>query len=488
MVSEFLKKARNYESDADKEFDADNRPLFHLSSRTGWMNDPNGFSFYNGEYHLFYQYHPYNTKWGPMHWGHCTTKDFVHWRYLPAALAPDTAHDDKGCFSGSAIEKDGRHFLLYTGVHGSAAGSRTGVFQEQCLAVGNGSDYEKYGDGPVITTQMIPDGFSEKDFRDPKVFFEKGIYYCAVGARAADGSGAVLLYRSKDLINWSYSHVIAACRGQYGTMWECPDYFVLDNKRVMLVSPQDMLYVKHEFHAGNGTLCVIGRNCGAEEDFERLSAYAIDYGTDFYAPQTVQAADGRRIMTAWMKSWDNDINPDGFDWNGMMIFPRELSVKGDRLFQKPAEEICAYRGKCTEISAELCDEKKIYNALRGRTADMEIELSAIRCSRIVFNIAESEDFRTSIEYMPDTEILSFDRNMSGIRRDAVNTREILAKQDRGRLKLRLLLDRFSAELFVNDGEKVLTSLIFTDASADGFSCEVYGGSAKLKIKHYEIKP
>ena len=117
MISQTLREARKFEETVEKTIPGAERPDFHLSTRVGWMNDPNGFSFYNGKYHMFYQYHPYDSHWGPMHWGHAVSDDLLHWEYLPAALAPDEIYDRDGCFSGSAIVlPDGRHLLMYTGV------------------------------------------------------------------------------------------------------------------------------------------------------------------------------------------------------------------------------------------------------------------------------------------------------------------------------------------------------------------------------------
>ena len=117
MVSPILQKARKYEETFEKNIKKEERPDFHLTPRIGWMNDPNGFSFYNGQYHLFYQYYPYGSHWGIMHWGHAVSSDLLHWNYLPAAMAPDEAYDKDGCFSGSAVTlPDGRHLLMYTGV------------------------------------------------------------------------------------------------------------------------------------------------------------------------------------------------------------------------------------------------------------------------------------------------------------------------------------------------------------------------------------
>ncbi len=117
MISQTLREARKFEEASEKLIKKEDRPAFHLSVRTGWLNDPNGFCWYQGKYHLFYQYHPYSSQWGPMHWGHAVSSDLLHWEYLPAALAPDEFYDRDGCFSGSAIElPDGRHLLMYTGV------------------------------------------------------------------------------------------------------------------------------------------------------------------------------------------------------------------------------------------------------------------------------------------------------------------------------------------------------------------------------------
>ncbi len=197
MTSQTLREARKYEEACEKFISPEERPAFHLSSRTGWMNDPNGFSWYHGQYHMFYQYHPYDSNWGPMHWGHAVSKDLLHWEYLPAALAPDEHYDKDGCFSGSAIElADGRHLLMYTGVvQERQKNGELLEIQTQCLAVGDGIDYEKYEQNPVLDEKDLPEGFSRVDFRDPKILQkEDGSYCCVVGNRPADGSGQILLF------------------------------------------------------------------------------------------------------------------------------------------------------------------------------------------------------------------------------------------------------------------------------------------------------
>ena len=168
-----LETAREFERKEAARIPAASRPAFHLSPVVGWMNDPNGFSYYGGRYHLFYQYHPYNMVWGPMHWGHAASADLLHWDYLPCALAPDTAADAAGCFSGSAIPlPDGELLLLYTGVQPAATGHKE--LQAQCVAVGDGRDFAKDAANPVIPAGMLPEGFCAADFRDPKIWAENG--------------------------------------------------------------------------------------------------------------------------------------------------------------------------------------------------------------------------------------------------------------------------------------------------------------------------
>ena len=189
MTSEKLSRAREYEKKHLAALDADVLPRYHVTGGVGWINDPNGFSLYRGEYHLFFQYNPYSTDWDAMHWGHVKTRDFIRWERLPAALAPDAEYDSYGCFSGSAIElPDGRHLLLYTGVRKEArADGMEEELQTQCVAIGDGVDYEKYEGNPVITAADLPKGGSARDFRDPKIWREDGRYYAVAGDRCPDG-------------------------------------------------------------------------------------------------------------------------------------------------------------------------------------------------------------------------------------------------------------------------------------------------------------
>ena len=289
-MSQALRDARRYEEGVETYIKPEDRPGFHLSARVGWMNDPNGFSYYMGQYHMFYQYHPYDSHWGPMHWGHAVSTDLLHWEYLPAALAPDRIYDRDGCFSGNAITlPDGRHMLMYTGIINEIGeGGKTQEVQTQNLAFGDGLDYEKYEGNPVLTDADLPEGGSKYAFRDPKPWRVADGTYRALIANDREGHGGqMLLFRSEDAIHWEFVKAFSENHYRLGRMWECPDFFRLDENDVLFVSPQDMLPEGFEYHNGNGTVCQIGTFDEKSGRFTPEYHQAIDYGIDFYALQSL---------------------------------------------------------------------------------------------------------------------------------------------------------------------------------------------------------
>ncbi|MDE6259839.1 MAG: glycoside hydrolase family 32 protein [Oscillospiraceae bacterium] len=492
MISETLQKAREFESHYGSFIPADQRPAFHVTPTIGWMNDPNGFSPYKGEYHLFYQYHPYSNEWGPMHWGHLKTKDFIAWERLPVAIAPDESYDASGCFSGSAIElPDGRQLLLYTGVqrHHNKEGFIQDI-QAQCVAIGDGVDYEKCGENPVLGAADLPEGGSFIDFRDPKIWQEAdGTYYAVIGNRTEDTSGAILLYCSTDGLKWELARTLDRCNNQYGKMWECPDFFVLDGVHVLLTSPQEMSPIGLEFHAGNGTVCLIGDYDPAGKGFVRRYAQAIDYGLDFYAPQTLLTPDGRRVMIAWMQNWSTvGAKPYNCRWFGQMTLPRELSVKNGRLYQNPVREFEGYRERCViHNNIPVCSEVNL-PGIQGRMLDMTVTVrptgsEPYRWFRV--RVAKDGEHETIIRYRPDQGTIKIDRTRSGLPHDIVHTRSFLVSYREGEIKLRIILDRFSLEVFVNDGEQAASTVIYTRQEADAITFEA-GGAALMDVEKYDI--
>ena len=492
MISKKLQRAREFE-EKYLPYTEDEQPKFHVTGGIGWINDPNGIAPYKGEYHLFFQYYPYDTKWGPMHWGHVKTRDFIRWERLPAALAPDADYDRDGCFSGSAVElPDGRHLLMYTGVR--AVRRRNGKieeFQTQCVAIGDGVDYEKLDCNPVIDASLIPEGGSVNDFRDPKIWREGDRFFAAIGNRCADGSGTILIYRSEDAVHWEYVNVLSACHNQYGRMWECPDLFELDGKDVLLVSPQEMAAIGLEFHPGNANVCLIGHYDRENFHLMRERVQAIDYGLDFYAPQTLLTEDGRRVMIAWMQNWEtSSCKPQELRFMGQMTLPRELSIRGGRLYQTPVRELEQYRGVKIDYYNVLINGETSLRGITGRYLDMTVtvrpgnESSPYKWFRLY--VARDGEHFTMIRFRPDTSTIKVDRTHSGFPHDIVNIREFPVRTHNGELKLRVVMDRYCLELFVNDGESAASFVLYTpeEAGAVSFSSE---GAVLLDVEKFDLE-
>lgn len=481
-----LERANDYQK--NNRIPVDQRPVYHITPPIGWMNDPNGFSVYQGRVHLFYQYHPYSDKWGPMHWGHYISNDFITWKELPVALAPDQEYDVAGCFSGSAIETDEGHILLYTGVmeEEQADGSKIS-YQNQCMAIGDGISYNKLTENPVISATQLPEGFSQTDFRDPKIWKEDGIYYLVAGNKNEKDNGQVVLFQSKDLRKWDYLSVLSDNQnGTYGMMWECPDFFSLGEKYILIVSPQYMLADGKEFHNGNQSIALIGDY--DRSDFKLLDEQivSLDYGTDFYAPQTLETEDGRRIMIAWMHSWDMEFKPQHQKWNGMMTVPRELQLKEGRLYQNPVKEIETYWTESAIWENQRISGVCTIPEIQGRVLDMTIEILEGDYQKFVVHFAHNEKYDTCFIYDHKQQCITFDRTFSGVQRDVVCERNMVIKDHQKHLKLRLLFDHQSVELFVNDGRQAFSAIIYTPLEADDiiFECD---GELFVNIEKHKIQ-
>ena len=297
------------------------RFVHHFEPDAGWMNDPNGLCYYNGKYHAFFQYNPYAPQWDTMHWGHAVSEDLIHWTQVDTALYPDQPYEDEGgCFSGSAVEKDGTLHLFYTSVSHKMG-------QTQSLATSReGLHFDKHPCNPIIPKgpYCTPEG-RNPDFRDPKVIQAFGKYYMVAGA--CDGSeGQVLLYASDDLTAWDYLGIAYASDAFGGTL-ECPDLFPLGDKWVLMFSAMKPTVASTVFLIGHFD----GRRFTPEEEI-----YS-EYGTDFYAPQSFEDATGRRILIGWFYHWGKAL-PEGAKTAGALSVPRELSLKNGYIYNYPVEE------------------------------------------------------------------------------------------------------------------------------------------------------
>ena len=483
-ISEKLQQARDYEAREGAAIPAADRPRLHLTPRVGWMNDPNGFCHYKGAYHLFYQYYPYDTVWGPMHWGHAVSTDLLHWDYLPCAMAPDTPADEKGCFSGSAVElPDGRLALMYTGV----SGTDKAVVQAQCVAVGDGVDFVKDAHNPVLPPRQQPEGFCTADFRDPKIWREGDRYYCVAAGLHREDVGSIQLYESEDALHWTFVRVLDASRDELGLMWECPDFFPLDGRQLLLVSPQSIgSCADPEIRPGYATLALVGDYDPETHRFDRRSVQLLDAGTEFYAPQTTLTPDGRRVMVAWMENWETCKGaPRRHRWFSRMTLPRELTVREGRLYQNPVREIEAHWQEEARRTLRVEGDQPLPE-FSGRYQDVSLVLDAAQspdCRALTLGFAQGGKCATTLRWEADREELVFDRSRCGTRWDMANIRRIPARARDGRLTLRLILDGDSVELFVNDGERTITSIIDTPPEADALSLHSDGPAMVELVRH-----
>ena len=339
---------------------------------------------------------------------------------------------------------------------------------------------------------MLPEGSSTEDFRDPKIWWDEAdrCFYAVMGSRTADGSGAVVLFRSGDALRWEYCSTLDRSRNQYGKMWECPDFFPLDGTDVLIVSPMEMLAEGLEFHNGNNAAYLTGRWDRHARTFERLELRALDYGLDFYAPQTLLTPDGRRVLIGWMQSPETGHSqPHDIKWFGQMTIPRELSVRGGRLLQRPVRELERYRGELVICRNVYVRERLCLPQVSGRCVDMTVRVrpaGGALYQKFTIKIAKDTEFYTAVTYDPGSSVLRFDRSHSGFRHNIVASRKALVRYQEGEIKLRFIIDRFSAEVFVNNGEQVMTSTLYTPQNADSISFEAEG-SAIIDVEKYSLE-
>jgi len=504
MISEKLQKARDYVAEHSARISSENYPLFHVTPAVGWLNDPNGFSVYKGEYHIFYQYHPYGLQWGPMHWGHSKSRDLVCWERLPVALAPDEEYDHNGCFSGSAAElPDGRQLLMYTA--GKIVPKEDGTpkkLQIQCLAFGDGVNYEKFPGNPVIDGGALPPNGIDLDFRDPKIWMEGDTWYTVLVNRIKDetagcNTGAVLLYSSADLEHWELETQLDCSHNKYGKMWECPDFFRLDGEQVLLVSPQEMETKDPALHEGHVALCLLGDWDG--KTFIRRTIQSVDQGLDFYAPQTLLTPDGRRVMIGWMQSEFTKYVPDGSQWFGMFSLPRELRIRDGRLIQSPIRELENYRKEKTTYRNIRVSEPISLSGISGRTLELNLTVRPVEgeaYDNFILKFAQDRRYFTSLIFDPIRNVLVLDRSQSGFPRGiktqtgypagVIHQRTVPLLEKRDEIRLRVILDRYSAEIYVNGGEQVLSVTFYTPQAADGISFDSEG-VASLDVEQYRLE-
>lgn len=308
----------------------------HFKAPDCWINDPNGFIWFKGQYHLFYQCFPYSTEWGRMHWGHAVSKDLVNWEEKGIALFPSKTDDRSGCFSGSAVEHDEKMYLYYTGVNYIEENPENinhclndnFISAQLMITSGDGMKFDNISDKKTIISPIENKNIGDKTHtRDPKVWHGKDAWYMVLGS-TVDNNGRLLFYKSDDLQNWEY--ISYTEKENFGWMWECPDYFEIDGQGVTIFSPMGFLNDGKEYDSA--AICMLSsfdENTGEMQMYDTYQFF--DYGLDLYAPQTTTDKDRNRIVIAWARMPET-VNGK---WNGMMCIPRIIEIENNHIYFRP---------------------------------------------------------------------------------------------------------------------------------------------------------
>ena len=437
-------------------------PAFHITGETGWINDPNGLVYFNGRYHAFYQHYPHDTKWGPMHWGHVVSDDLTNWEYLPFALTPGDECDKNGCFSGSAIEHNGKLWLMYTGFVENQGGDS--IRQVQCLAESNdGITFKKHG--IVIGENDLPNGYAPCDFRDPKVWLHNGYFWCIVAARKIEGRGRILLYKSKDLFDWEFVNDLFG-KDCAGTMIECPDY---NEELGYLLCCEQFQPSENGVHLNIHTCrWYTGKIDYSTGTFKEDASGIVDYGFDMYAPQTFAY---KPVLMGWLNMWDRNVPSEKYGFAGMLTVPRRVLLKDGRLYQEPIV-ICSDAYKAT-----VCDK------LEDKVVKGVITIKATNLERIKLKMRSNGESYTQLTL--DDGKWVFDRSKSGEvingaekDEDSLNGIRRMPFSNSKDVTLTIVMDEFSIEIF-EDG-RALSSTIYPPFDGNRFELEV-----QAKNCHYE---
>lgn len=460
------------------------RQKYHLQGIVGLINDPNGFSQFKGKYHMFYQWNPLGTNHKNKTWAHSVSNDLLHWERKSTALRPDTWYSKDGVYSGSGIVINEKLYLFYTGNVKNEEGIRESY---QCLAVSeDGENFDRWE--PSIVNQ--PDGYT-RHIRDPKIWEKDGVYYAVLGIQSESLEGKVVLYSSENLKDWNFLGEIAGANkgplGNFGYMWECPDYIQLTDQKtgkvvdVLIASPQGLepegdLY-NNKYQSGY----FLGKLDYSEPEFKIESEFSeLDRGHDFYAPQSMEDSNGRRIIVGWMGVPEEEDFPTVENgWIHCLTLPRELKIIDNQLYQLPVSEMESIRGEKTEFEGKIKGEVVIGNGLSYELKALFTDFS----NDFGIRLRAGENSETLIKFDFSEKKLILDRSR-GAQPDKRARKVFLG--DIEKLELRIFVDNSSIEIFVNDGKEVFSSRIFPEKNAEEirvFSEE----NVNVKIEKWEWK-
>ena len=425
------------------------REHFHLMPPVGWLNDPNGLCQFEGVYHAFFQYSPFDAEGGVKMWGHYISDNMLDWKYQGVALYPDQPFDCHGVYSGSALVEDGKMYLYYTGnvkledgeydyIRTGREGNTVLVSSEDGIHFGHKKQLMRNTDYPDDLTCHV---------RDPKVWKEQDTYYMVQGARTKEDVGQILIFTSKDKVNWKFKSRIES-KEPFGYMWECPDYFTIGDKKILSASVQGL-------EGGIWEERNVYQSGYFEVEGDILSSYKLgeyklwDYGFDYYAPQSFETEDGRRIHISWMgmpdcEAYTNLTIADG--WQHCFTLPREIYVKDGKICQRPIREL-DYK----EVITKTAENKLQADSCKA----YDLKIDKIQNNQFCIALAEE----LLLEYTDGRFRMRFTDNRKtcvSAGRDCryVETDEVT--------NIRVIVDVSSVEVFVNDGEYVFSTRYYPD--------------------------
>ena len=439
------------------------RPIYHFTAPSHWNNDPHGLGYYNGRYHLYYQYNPAQAKWGNIHWGHTSSADLVHWRDEPIALTPSPGHDAGGCFSGSFALVGGVPTIYYTGY--------TPERQVQCIATSR--DMQTWTKQPQHTIVSRPDGIDAHDFRDPYVFFHDDWWYMVIGASPGHERGQCLLYRSVDGLDWHYRRPLFTSPDlTLGVMWECPNFFPIGDRWILTVS----------LWQGLGAHWFVGRF--ENEAFIAEGDGVLDVDAGSFAHLAMRAPDGRTLQWGWINEQREQDEIDAAGWAGAMSVPRELSIDADnRLNLRPVKELERLRQGHAPLTS-TGEKKGELHRFAGRHLDIEANFTLRDRQKVGLTLLMAEDGSelTRIVFWPDARRLFIERSRASSnpktrRQDVWGT---LILRDDEPLCLRVLLDGSALEVYAND-RLCLTTRIYPEKETSTIGSVFVDGDADVAL-------
>ena len=463
----------------EMDYDEPLRPVYHFTPYFGWNNDPNGLFYKDGLWHLYFQHNPYSVFWGNMTWGHATSKDLMHWTQHDNVLRPDRLG---AIFSGSAvIDAENTSGFGKDAVVAIYTSDRRGERQSIAYSTDDGFTFTKYEGNPVL-----PDHPASRDFRDPKVYWIGGQWVMAISV-----SQVVEFYGSPDLKNWHLLSRFGEGIGSHKSVWECPDLrkFEYEGKEKWVL----FVTIGQDPNGANNTQYFIG-----DFDGERFTADPLPYplwvdqGVNQYAGSTYfNTPDDRTVFIAWLTSSAfSQVVPATKFFTGGMTLPHELSLKSNGrhpiLASVPAREVYASRGEASALPLKAGESILVPNSEKGA---YEIDLTFSPSGPEPFGFVLSNDSGEKVVYTfkPAEGILLTDRSQSGLQSfpESVANPVVSVIPVRGSYKLELFYDRLVSEMYVNDGDAVITNCVYPSAYYD--LIEIFGPAAVSNVMSYEMK-